>query len=202
MIYVCDHPGHPLSQISKINFCSPPSYMISQPPQKHKVIWWWSGLGVNTTTLFFALGILSSSIKTFWIAGLTRWRGPERPNYPSISRCAQTQLKLIFESVQETGAEALHSFHANCGVKRLKGTLTKTSTLISRSPQMLLWRRGEPTGNQPSGRKLSSLHLGNNQYKMSVQELLNSSTKDAAHINVGVCSKHQSGRARLSWPWN
>ena len=51
MIYVCDRPGPPLSQISKILFCSPPSYMIPQPPPKNKVIWWWSGLGVNTTTL-------------------------------------------------------------------------------------------------------------------------------------------------------
>ena len=51
MIYVWDHPGHPLSQISKIIFCSPPSYMIFQPPSKNKVIRWRSGLGVNTTTL-------------------------------------------------------------------------------------------------------------------------------------------------------
>ena len=52
MIYVWDRPGHPLSQISKIFFCSPSSYMISQPPPKNKVIWWRSGLGVNTTTSF------------------------------------------------------------------------------------------------------------------------------------------------------
>ena len=51
MIYVWDRPGPPLSQISKIIFCSPPFYMIPQPPPKNKVIWWWSGLGVNTTTL-------------------------------------------------------------------------------------------------------------------------------------------------------
>ena len=51
MIYVCDRPGPPLSQISKILFCSPPSYMIPQPPPKNKVIWWCSGLGVNTTTM-------------------------------------------------------------------------------------------------------------------------------------------------------
>ena len=49
MIYVWDRPGHPLSQISKIFFCSPSSYMISQPPPKNKVIRWRSGLGVNTT---------------------------------------------------------------------------------------------------------------------------------------------------------
>jgi len=36
MIYVCDRPGPPLSQISKILFCSPPFYMIPQPPPKIK----------------------------------------------------------------------------------------------------------------------------------------------------------------------
>jgi len=56
-IYVWDRPGPPLSQISKIIFCSPPFYMIPQPPPKNKVIWWWSGLGVNTTTLVFLAGI-------------------------------------------------------------------------------------------------------------------------------------------------
>ena len=34
MIYVCDRPGPPLSQIFKILFCSPPFYMIPQPPPK------------------------------------------------------------------------------------------------------------------------------------------------------------------------
>ena len=55
MIYVWDRPGHPLSQIFKIFFCSPSSYMISQPPPKNKVIRWRSGLGVNTTTQEFSV---------------------------------------------------------------------------------------------------------------------------------------------------
>jgi len=50
-IYVCDHPAHPKSQISKILFCSPQYFYNTQPPPKNKVIWWKSVWEVETTTM-------------------------------------------------------------------------------------------------------------------------------------------------------
>ena len=82
MIYVWDRPGHPLSQISKIFFCSPSSYMISQPPPKNKVIRWRSGLGVNTTTRVRVGGcICAISLPERWYGCRNVGFGPSFTNY-------------------------------------------------------------------------------------------------------------------------